>query len=134
MPAPQRYPSPAEQLRKLAVVARREGIEFDEFWVQALRTTVNKKRGTLILEAPIARAGMENPPEGVILWPGDARDRKLAFDVLLETKEVWRIAYELGDLPPAVKALKRLDPRLFRDENELGDALVSPDDDFAVAA
>lgn len=84
MPAQQIYAAPHEQLGKLAVEARRNGVPFEEFWVCAVRPH----------RSPIVTKNTIDPPAGAIIWPHDSNDRATAIKAALEAKDVWRRAYE----------------------------------------
>ena len=101
MPAPARYASPHVQLRLLAEAALQDGVDFEEFWEQALR-----------LGKPLVTRHKANPPADCVIWPRDTFDRQNARKAILETREGWRRAYD-GE-PPLIPelALQALGPAL----------------------
>jgi hypothetical protein len=102
MPAPERYESPQSQLFRLAVEARAEGLDFEEFWTRALRPG----------KSLVTRHWSDPPPECVV-WPRDTFDRQNAMAAIHATREGWRRAYE-GEEPSRPElALYTLGPGLF---------------------
>lgn len=136
MPAPQRYPTPGEQLVLLAVQAREEGLSFDEFWERAVPTQEpirHKTSGRVLTDAEgrprlrpcrvLPRVGEEAP--GAVLWPRDTRDRRDAYEATCAMKEGWRRAYEKEPPTPAERAMSALRPFLAA----LADSEEEEDDD-----
>lgn len=113
MPAAQKYPSPPEQLHKLAAQAKREGKTFEEFWEAAMPPLVKvpiKVKGEIVgwkkeddgtdMERPerrLPRVDDEDPPAGAVLWPGDTFDRNCWYRAIIWGKENWREAWEQID-------------------------------------
>jgi len=79
---PRRHPELLAQLGQLAANARREGVEFGEFWPRA------------VLRRPYVLASDPDPPERCLRWPSDGRERLAWEAALAETVEGWRRAYE----------------------------------------
>lgn len=137
MPAPQRYPSPSEQLLELARDARSRGLSFDQFWDAAvppaeevLDKRVVDSRPLLDEEGKVKirpsrvlpRVGTDDAPPGAVLWPRDTRERRDAYEATVapEVREAWRRAYEFVPASPRERSLAALRP-FFRalEETEL---------------
>jgi hypothetical protein len=115
MPATQKYPSPPEQLRRLAEEARAEGKPFDEFWAAAIPPLVGvpiKVKGEIVawkeeddgspLQRPatkLPRVDDEEIPPGAIRWPSDTFDRNCWYRAILDMEDHWRRLYEGLDAP-----------------------------------
>lgn len=91
------YEQPHVQLGRLAVIARREGRSFEEFWQRAVRE-----------HAPLVMASHPSPPEGAVRWPTDPRDRKTWRKAIIDSKDGWLRAYEGREAPAAERALRQL--------------------------
>jgi hypothetical protein len=101
LPAAERYESPHRQLRRLAEDARREGLDFTEFWDQVIRP-----------DRPLVTRHRPDPPTDCVIWPRDTFDRQNARKAIMETREAWRRAYE-GETPTRGDlALQALGPAL----------------------
>lgn len=104
MAARQKYPNVHEQLRDLAIEARRDGVDFDTFWARAVRPGVK----------PVTWATPEEErPYGCVIWPRDTENRNLSRRITdsVEVREGWRRAYDRapqtkGDLA-LIKLFKR---------------------------
>lgn len=87
MGAPKRYPvAHTEQLFLLAVRAREAGLDFELFWLEAIRPG----------QKPITWAVPEqHRPLGCVVWPRDTEDRETARRSVMDpaVKEAWRAAY-----------------------------------------
>ena len=120
MPAPQKNPPAHEQLFTLAVLARREGRSFEDFW----RLAVRPGEPAVTWATPA-----HGRPARCIVWPRDTRDRQLSRAATNEAKEGWRRAYE-GEPPSGPeKALALLAP-LF----EMAEHGGEPRDELPVPA
>lgn len=86
MPARQRYAAPHEQVFALAVEARREGRDFENFWDRALRPALK------LVTTESVRT--EAVPPGAVVWPKDSTDRANAIAATKAAKEYWQRAYE----------------------------------------
>lgn len=123
MPAAQKYPSPPEQLQRLARKAKAEGKSFDEFWDAAMPPLVKvpiKEKGEIVgwkeeddgtpmmrPERRLPRVDDEDPPPDAVLWPGDTFDRNNWYRAIIWGKDSWRRAYE--EIPtPSESALSLL--------------------------
>lgn len=107
MAARQQYPTPHEQLRDLAIIARAEGLPFDVFW----------QRATLPGEKPVTWATPERErPDGCVIWPRDTTDRNMNREIVAskEVREGWRRAYEGWAPTRADRALTALAPGMSR--------------------
>lgn len=103
MPAPAKYPVPHEQLYALAVVARRKGVDFDDFWEEAIRPG---------LPAVTWAKAEELRPVGAVVWPSDTADRAIAVAATIGARVGWRRAYDKLPLKPREAALERIRPVL----------------------
>lgn len=90
MPAPQRYAAPHEQIRVLAVEARREGVSFEDFWHRAIRPGQKLVTTETVQSSPA--------PAGAVVWPRDSADRANAIAATNGAKEFWHRAY--NRVPP----------------------------------
>lgn len=105
MAAHQRYPSVHEQLRCLALEARAAGMEFEEFWLEAVRPGL----------PPVTwRTPPSRRPEGCVVWPNDTFDRQCVRDATLaeDVMEGWRRAYDVEPPLRREAALTVLAPML----------------------
>lgn len=118
MAAPPKYPTPHAQLLALAREAREAGVEFEAFWLRAVRPGLS---AVTVATPPHRR------PEGCVLWQRDTFDRNNARDAMEEAKEGWRRAYE--GLPPsrAEMALIMLGPELVITERKARTVARLPD-------
>lgn len=78
-----RYASPPQQLGRLMVQARRDGLTFETFWERAIRP-----------DLPLVMTNHPQPPYGAVRWPTDRTDRLAWQDAIGETVEGWQRAYE----------------------------------------
>lgn len=101
MAAPTKYPSPLQQMHELAIEARAAGLDFDQWWEQAIRPG-----------RTIVMVTTKNPPAGAVLWPTDRNDRVTWMGAIEDSKEGWRRAYVKA--PPTIHeaALRLLAPGL----------------------
>jgi hypothetical protein len=92
--APQKFPAVHEQLRELALEARREGLSFDEFWQRAVRPGRYPVLTWRHVGRPASWVG-EWPPLDTVRWPNDTHDRQIALEVHRDPVVVkaWRAAY-----------------------------------------
>lgn len=105
MPAPQRYAAPHEQIRVLAVQARREGISFEDFWHRAIRP------GQKLVTTETARTTA--PPPEAVVWPMDSADRANAIAATNGARDFWQRAYDRVPPTRGEKALGVLREVLF---------------------
>lgn len=109
------YESPHVQLGRLMVAARRRGLSFEEFWMEAVRP-----------RKPIVMVTHPDPPEGAVRWPTD-RNQRVDWQVGISgSKEGWQRAYErrvptrseaaLGLLAPGLEALDAVAEERAEDE------------------
>lgn len=103
MAARMKYAPAHSQMLDLAVVARREGLSFDEFWVRAVRPG----------RSPVT-VGTEDPPRGAIRWPRDSGDRAVAITATNAARDGWRRAYEGLEPSGPERALALLSPWIDR--------------------
>lgn len=89
MAAPTKYATPLEQLIELATQAIRDGVEFETFWLRAVRPGMT-----------IVMTTTKNAPEGAIRWPTDRNDRVTWQGAILDAQDGIRRAYEKE--PPTV--------------------------------
>lgn len=87
-PAPS-YDLPPVQLRRLAVLARRRGLSFEEFWIEAVRP--GKKQGRVTTAHP-------DPPAGAVRWPSEWSEGTQWRAAIIELKGAWCRAYD-GEEP-----------------------------------
>jgi len=83
----QRYAAPHEQLRDLAIEARREGLSFEEFWERAIRPG----KSPLVTTETVRTT---SPPTGALVWPKDSADRANAIAATNFAKDFWHRAYD----------------------------------------
>lgn len=120
------YDSPHTQLLRLATIARRRGLSFEEFWSEAVREG-----------KPLVMTNHPKPPEHCVRWPTDRNDRLSWAQAIADTKDGWRRTYErieplpreravavLGD---SIGVLERLQAR------ELGDGIDAREDVLSAA-
>jgi hypothetical protein len=88
-----------EQLGRLALQARREGVSFQAFWLRAVRPGISPLITTM---------NTPTPPEYAVVWPHDTAERRLAQQATNESIDVWRRAYLREPPTPAEEALMRL--------------------------
>lgn len=101
MAAPQKYPTPHQQLRELAEMALLEGTTFDCFWERAMRPG----------QPPVTWATEpDRRPGGCVVWPRDTFDRNVSIAATLEARDGWRRAYEGVAPTRSERALLRLAP------------------------
>lgn len=133
MPAPVRYEAVHEQMLRLATLAKRRGLGFDEWWREALRPRACSRcdRETLLPkcpdckrrtvgDAPVLASDPLKPP-GAVVWPtdtGERRDAQIAADGV---REAWRLAWHKGTRPRGHTALLYL-AALGREEAAAVDA------------
>jgi hypothetical protein len=138
MPAPARYAYVPDQLRELAVQAKRRGLEFDAWWNEALPVRVCKQCGTETLltrcprvvgwvdqdgfgvlspvecnwktrgPAPPTFANRRGASAYAVLWPTDAIERRAWLAGVDAAREAWRDAYEGRPAKRRHDAVKKL--------------------------
>lgn len=117
MPAPPRYLSPHEQVLRLAVVARREGLTFEEFWTRALRPRIcaDCLTETLLAGCPSCGTRCHPPldgrpatvtvrdeaPDYVVRFPTDTADKRAWVAALEASRETFRRAWHHEPPTPA---------------------------------
>ena len=99
MGAHARYPAAHEQLRELAVRARREGLSFDAFWERAVRP----KATPVTWNMP-----PDERPAGAVVWPSDSQDRATSRGATLGAKAAWKRAYNRAPATRADRAAAHL--------------------------
>lgn len=77
------YEAPHVQLGRLMIAARRRGLSFDDFWMEAIRPGKS-----LVMVTHAA------PPEGCVRWPTDRNDRITWMSAINGVVDGWRRAYE----------------------------------------
>lgn len=92
-PAPTHI-APHTQLCRLAIVARRRGLSFAEFWSEAIREGL-----------PIVMTNTKSPPGGAVRWPTDKTDRDAWIGAITSTRDSWRRSYEGDEQPVYERAL-----------------------------
>ncbi|MCW2994067.1 MAG: hypothetical protein JWQ18_1562 [Conexibacter sp.] len=97
MAPPRTYPEPPEQLRLLAAVARRQGVDFETFWSAAVEPA-----------GPVVTTATRSAPEGVILWPTDHGARMNWQTAMKGSRAAWRRAYEGEEPSPRDTAVTTL--------------------------
>lgn len=153
MPAPAKYAYVPDQLRTLALDAKRRGLNFEEFWHEALPVrvcTVCEQEGLLAKcprvtsfsiegRVPIECAGKTKGPvpptfaeprkagPEVVFWPTDAVERRAWLGGVDTAKEAWRDAYEGRPASRQHDAIVRLMRALphFGDEGNRRDLAVA---------
>lgn len=143
MPAPARYAYVPDQLRALALAAKRRGLSFDEWWHEALPVRVCRVCGreTLLPTCPAVvgctvegrqpvecgtRTKGPTPPTftkpgvgvNVVLWPTDTVERKAWLGGVDSAREGWRDAYEGNPAQRRHHALAALREHLRHIEGE----------------
>lgn len=103
MAARRKYSSPAEQMGRLARVARGKGLSFDDWWAESV-----KPGGKLI--SSTCPAWKHTP--GCVIWPSDSQDSIIWREATAAAKDGWRRAYELMEPTRGEKALTVLGPLL----------------------
>lgn len=83
------YELPPVQLRRLAVAARRRGLSFEAFWVEAIRP--GKKQGRVTTAHP-------SPPAGAVRWPSEWSEGTEWRRAVLSMRDAWCRAY-VGEEP-----------------------------------
>lgn len=95
MPNVQRHAPAHEQIRDLAIEARRDGVSFDEFWLRAVRPGLS----------PRVNVETRNPPPTAVVWPRDSYECANALAAAAASKDTWRRAYERQPPTPGDRAL-----------------------------
>jgi hypothetical protein len=91
--APKRlYELPHEQLTRLLLEAKIEGLSFDEAWERAIRPG----KRTILSNTP-------DPPAGAVRWPSDSSDRAGWQVAIYGVRDGFRRAYQ--DRPPTRREL-----------------------------
>jgi len=117
VPNVQRHAPAHEQIRDLAIDARREGICFDEFWERAIRPGAK----------PRVNVETQDPPPTAVVWPRDSYECANALAAAAASKDTWRRAYDLEPPTPGDRALAIL-AGIVKEEaggSEAGVALAS---------
>lgn len=103
MAARKRYPTPPEQMIELAEVARASGIEFEDWWREAVRPGL----------PPVDTSWTDAVrPDRCVIWPSDSQDCKTWRSATDGAKEGWRRAYERMPASLQEKSLTILAPAL----------------------
>lgn len=97
-PAPT-YELPPAQMLALAMAARRRGLDFEEFWMEAVRP--GRKQGRITTAHP-------DPPAGAVRWPSEWSEGTQWREAVVATKEAWRRRYEGEEPTRAESALVEL--------------------------
>lgn len=85
------------------MLARRRGLTFEEFWLEAIRP-----------DEPVVKVTDPNPPENCVLWPTDPKDRRTWRSAILETRAGWQRAYDCESPARAEEAVGTLRQWLAR--------------------
>lgn len=120
MAPPAIHVDPLVQLSHLAVIARRRGLSFGQFWTEAVREN-----------APLIMVNHASPPEGAVRWPTDKAARLPWMRAVYATRDGWERSYNRVPAQKCERALSLLGDSLGaldrvageRAERELEDGL-----------
>lgn len=111
MAAHQRYPTPTTQMQSLGAEARARGMDFDAWWLEAIRPG----RTPIITTTPKGRR-----PAGCVVWSSDSAESRSWRDAVSATKDAWRRAYTLMEPMPADRAVVALAAALASPDRVMG--------------
>lgn len=110
MAAHQLYPTPTTQMHELGRLARARGLDFETWWLEAIRPG----RTPIISTTPV-----EKRPEGCVVWSSDSAESRSWRDAIRDTKDAWGRSYDGMDPTAADRAVVSLAHALSSADLEL---------------